>query len=107
MSEADITRLLAEFREIYPPLITFEQAAAISHTPKGTIEDHSSRGLFDAFKFRYGKRCLLDRDRFVRFLLTREAQINSFSQMPDLPVGPATSSPVSRTQPPFNKEANL
>ena len=90
MSDDEITPIIAEFRQQYPALISFDQAARIAQTPKGTIEDHSSRGLFDAFKSRYGKRCLLGRDAFVRFLLTRDSVLDEVAKapMPTIPIPP-------------------
>jgi len=65
----DIDAIMAEYGATYPPLITVEQAARIAHAPPGTIHAWSSAGRLDAFKTRCGRRVLLHRDAFVRFIL--------------------------------------
>lgn len=46
------------------------QAAEIAQVPMGTIYDWSSRGHFNDFKSRRGRRVrLINRDAFVRFLI--------------------------------------
>ena len=47
------------YRDRYPPLITFIQAAEIAQRPLATIYDWSSRGHFDRFKKRQGRECRL------------------------------------------------
>lgn len=106
MTRSDVSRVVAEFRKDYPALITFLQAAAIAQCPLATVYDWSSRNLLDDFKIRIGKRCLLDLEGFVTFLMTRESQLDSCAQVPDpseIPIGPT---PATRINSPFNQEAN-
>ena len=71
MSNDDVLRIIADFANKYPPLITIPDAAAIArHDSTGTIYDWSSRKLLDTIKVESGRRVLLLRDGFVRFLLT-------------------------------------
>lgn len=63
--------IFQEYREAYPPLLTFEQATEIADCPMGTIYDWSSRGKFDSFKIRCGRSCRLFRDDFVRWFIER------------------------------------
>jgi excisionase family DNA binding protein len=58
-----------EYAQRYPPLITVEQAAEIAHVPKATIHAWSSANRLDEIKIRCGRRILLKRDSFVRFVL--------------------------------------
>lgn len=62
-------RLLAEYRQKFPPLITLSQAAEIAHVPLATAYDWSARKVFDGFKFKPGRSVLLSRDAFIEFLL--------------------------------------
>lgn len=61
--------VIKEYAVIYPPLITFVQAAAIAQRPITTIYDWSSRGHFDGFRVGKGRQRLLRRDDFVGFLI--------------------------------------
>lgn len=70
MDESHIERVAAEYREHYPALISIEQAMAIAGVPRATLYDWSSRGLLDAIKVRRGRRLLLARDGFLRWLLS-------------------------------------
>lgn len=63
------TGMYDEYATRYQPLITLAEAAEIARCPLGTIYDWSSRGLFSAFKTKRGRRVLLDRNKFLRFLL--------------------------------------
>ena len=63
--------LLAEYRDKYPPLITLPEGSVIARSPMGTMYEWSHQGLFDGFKIRAGRRVLLQRDAFIRFLLSR------------------------------------
>ena len=69
MSSDDSDRILRNFAEKYPPLITIGEAAEIARVPVDTIYDWSHRGLLDNFKSKRGRRVLFDRDAFVRFIL--------------------------------------
>jgi excisionase family DNA binding protein len=68
MKLTDTTTCLEEYARHYPPLITSEQAARIAQVPVATVYDWSSRGLFDSFKTKRGRRIRLNRDAFVQFL---------------------------------------
>lgn len=69
VNKSDVEQLVAEYASKYDPLIVFEEAAEIARAKKATIEQWSSRGYFDRFKTKSGKRVLLRRDDFVRFVL--------------------------------------
>ncbi len=71
MSPEDIGQIVGQYAH-YPPLLNIEQAAEIAQRSKATIHDWSHRGLLDAMKFRRGRRLLIARDAFVRFLLAGE-----------------------------------
>jgi hypothetical protein len=73
MDEGRVKAVIAEHRQQYPALIDVDQACAISRRPKATIYDWSSRGLLVGIKSRRGRRLLLDRDRFVQFLIKNDA----------------------------------
>ena len=70
MNDEDIARITAEYAKTYPALIDFRQACEIAHCPLDTVYDWSSRGLFREFKSKPGRRALLDRNAFVRFIVT-------------------------------------
>ena len=72
MPIASIGSVMDEFSEKYPALITVEQAAEIAQIPPATIHAWSSAGRLDEFKHRRGRRLLLIRDEFVRFLLGQD-----------------------------------
>lgn len=74
MIESAAAEVMAEYANRYPPLITVEQAAEIAHVPIATIHAWSSDGAFDGFKVHRGRRILLQRDCFVRFVLYGSAQ---------------------------------
>lgn len=65
----DLNAIVAEYALLYPPLIEVEEAAKIAHVPKGTIHAWSSAGRLKEFKYRRGRRILLHRDAFVRFIV--------------------------------------
>lgn len=65
--------VLEHYRQHFPPLITFQQAAEIAQRPLKTVYDWSSRGYFDAFKHRLGRERRLLRDPFVLWMLNSEA----------------------------------
>lgn len=69
MTESKIYELVAEYRRIYPPLITLPEAAEIARVPLATVHDWSSRGLLDGFKSKRGRRVLLELEAFVRFVV--------------------------------------
>jgi len=69
MSPQDVERIVQQYAD-FPPLLTTEQAATIAQRAVATIHDWSHRGLLDAIKVRRGRRLLLDRDGFVRFLVS-------------------------------------
>ena len=71
MSNSQQHSSLSEYRDLYPPLITFGQAAEIAQVPLGTVYDWSSRGLFNTFKTRCGRPCRLIRDDFIQWLVTQ------------------------------------
>ena len=72
MSEDNVLRLIAQYAQQFPPLITLAEAVVIARddTPD-TIYQWSAGGRFDEFKSKPGKYVLLDRDSFVRFLATQ------------------------------------
>jgi len=69
-----IESLMTEYRRQYPPLINVVLAAVIARTARATIHDWSSRGLLNAFKTRAGRRVLLARDPFIRFVAERDLE---------------------------------
>lgn len=74
MIESAAAEVMAEYANRYPPLISVEQAAEIAHAPPATIHGWSADGAFDGFKARSGRRILLQRDCFVRYVLYGSAQ---------------------------------
>lgn len=66
-----------EIARRYHPLITVEEAAEIARAPRATIHGWSSAGKLDRFKHKSGRRILLRRDEFVRFLLNQAAREHS------------------------------
>ena len=72
MADSPTQNVVADYKQQYPPTISLTQAAEIAGVPLGTVYDWSSRGEFDAFKSRRGRRVRLIRDEFVRFLLESE-----------------------------------
>lgn len=74
MNDDAVEEILAQYAERYPPLVTSGQAAEIAQVPIGTLYDWSSRGLLDGLKHRRGRRLLLQRDLFVRFLMSDAAE---------------------------------
>ncbi len=71
MDDAKVNAIVASYADKFSRLILAEEAAAIAGIPVKTIHDWSSRGLFDGFKFKMGRRIRLDRDAFVRFLVAQ------------------------------------
>ena len=68
MSSEDLKQLTGEIAQKYPALITMDEAAEIARVPVKTIYDWSSRELLDSIKSKRGRRVLLIRDGFVRFI---------------------------------------
>jgi hypothetical protein len=73
MDDARVKATVEQYAELYQPLITADDAADIARIPLGTVHDWSSRGFFDGFKSKRGRRILLNRDDFVRFLVAHAA----------------------------------
>jgi hypothetical protein len=69
MVRTDVDDIVAEYAQLYDPLIQVEDAGKIAHVPPATIHAWSSAGRLDAFKVRSGRRVLFHRDAFVRFVL--------------------------------------
>ena len=69
MAKTDIAAIIAEYAQLYEPLINVEQAAKIAHVPPATIHSWSSAGRMDGFKVKSGRRVLFHRDAFVRLVL--------------------------------------
>jgi hypothetical protein len=69
MSHASVDAIVSEYAKSYPALITVEQAGQIAHVPRATIHAWSSAGRLDGMKTRCGRRILIARDPFVRFIL--------------------------------------
>ena len=106
MTNPDVLRIVAEFRKEYPPLISLLQAAAIAQCPLGTVYDWSSRKLFDDFKIRVGRHCLLDLVGFITFLLTRESQLELCTQVPEQAENSAAPEPAPHVNSTFNHEVD-
>lgn len=73
MSEELIQTHLASVASMYDDLITFEEAADIARVTVDTVYQWSCREggrCFEGFSSRRGKRVLLCRDSFVRWLLS-------------------------------------
>ena len=73
MAREDIELVLAEYAQKFPALITLLQAAKIAQVPLATVYAWSSEQRLDEFKIRRGRRVLLGRDGFVRYLLADPA----------------------------------
>jgi excisionase family DNA binding protein len=69
MVNTDSDAIVAEYAQLYKPLIQVEEAAEIARVPRATIHAWSSAGWLDGFKVRRGRRVLFHRNAFVRFLL--------------------------------------
>lgn len=69
MSEEEIRRILEQYAERYPPLVSAPQAAEIADVPLPTVYQWSSQGEFDDCKSRRGKRLRISRDCLVLFLI--------------------------------------
>lgn len=52
----------------FPPVLNVSQAARLAHVPVKTIYEWSSQGRLDGCAGRPGKRLLIFRDRFIKFL---------------------------------------
>jgi excisionase family DNA binding protein len=72
MSEEAVAELIGEYAALYAGLLRTDEAAEIARVPVKTIYDWSSRGLMRAFSTRRGKRLLIRRDDFVRFVVTSD-----------------------------------
>jgi excisionase family DNA binding protein len=56
----------SDWANIYPPILTVDQAASLLSVPKATVYDWSSRGLLAGCARRVGKRLLFFRDRLIQ-----------------------------------------
>lgn len=54
-----------KWSEIYPPVLTVDQAAALLVVPKATIYEWNSRGLLSGCARRVGKHLRFVRDRLI------------------------------------------
>ena len=54
--------------ELFPPVLTIDQAAELLQVPKSTLYDWRSRGLLDRCSRRVGKRVLFIRDRLMQLI---------------------------------------
>jgi len=74
MSSDDIDKILADYAQKYPPLISVEQASEIAQVPVKTIYHWSSLGDIAECKTRRGRRLLISRDCLVMFLLSEPVE---------------------------------
>jgi excisionase family DNA binding protein len=67
LTAQEIQRAFADTKwaEIFPPILTVEQAAKLLVVPKATVYDWSSRGLLSGCARRVGKHLRFVRDRLI------------------------------------------
>ncbi len=70
MNDDNINKLLADYGQRYPALLTVKQAMEIADVPAGTIYGWSSTGRISECKSRVGKRLRIGRDCLLWFLLS-------------------------------------
>ncbi len=73
MSQDHIEKILADYAERYPALISAEQAAEIAGVPLTTIYQWSSQGELDGCKCKPGRRLRISRDCLVLFVASSGA----------------------------------
>ena len=62
----------SDWERKFPPILTVAQAAELAQVPVGTIYDWSSRRELNNCAARRGKRLRILRNRFVKFLVSKE-----------------------------------
>jgi hypothetical protein len=60
--------------DLYPPILTVPQAAALAQVPLGTIRDWRSRGLLADCSHKCGREVRIWRDRFIKHLFGGKQQ---------------------------------
>lgn len=77
LADSEIASALsAAGADIYPPILSLGQAAALAQVPLGTIRDWRSRGLLSECSYRRGREVRVWRDRFIKFIFGSEQKRN-------------------------------
>lgn len=73
LSGAELSALFDDsWAQLFPPILSVDQAARLAHTSTATIYDWSSRGLLHDCASKRGKRLRILRDRFITFLFSED-----------------------------------
>lgn len=74
LSAAEISAAFRDstWAERYPPVLNFEQAAALLQVPIGTLREWRAKGQLASCCRRVGKRLFIHRDRLVEYVFNKK-----------------------------------